>query len=222
MGLFSKEKESCPVCGEPLKLFKLKLRDASVCKACEGRASAADDVLKSMTLEDFRAHLAYRGECMALFDAKTPTYTFNVYDTKLYFDETNRLIFIEYDKLFSKPQPVMLRYDELRHYELKFDHKTRDSSDVEGETYLMGKAGLAVNILGTSSESNDELKFILTTANKYWPVLELKMVFSTADDNWNDITAAAQGAGRCFKAAVRGYPAEEYMKNGVCIAGKNQ
>mgnify|MGYP001214871263 CR=1 FL=1 len=36
-----------------------------------------------------------------------------------------------------------------------------------------------------------------------------------------EIPAGAQNVGMCFKAVVRGYSAEEFLKNGCCYVGSN-
>lgn len=219
MGLFSKEKELCPICGEPLKLFKLKLKDATVCKQCERKSSADNKLLKAMDLEAFKENLVYYDECVKLFEQKQPTYSFKVNSPCFYFDEVNRMVYIEESMMLSRTNYIVLHYDDIKRYELIYNSKSKDSSDKEGETYLLSKGGLALNILSTSSTTNETMRFILQTTNKYWPVINLEIIFPSNSTHWKEILANAQNVGRCFKAIVRGYSAEEFLKNGDCYVG---
>ncbi len=65
MGLFGKlfDKKECSVCGGEIGLLgNRKLEDGNLCKTCAGKLSSHFDGRRHSTVEDIKAHLAYREE----------------------------------------------------------------------------------------------------------------------------------------------------------------
>ncbi len=94
MGLFTK-KDPCAICGGKVKgLFPWKVDGKYVCGDCYGVTDLPEGAVDKMTVEDFKAYMAFREENRKL-KAKfktTDQIDFGWLDTKFLFDRGNRLL----------------------------------------------------------------------------------------------------------------------------------
>ena len=91
MGLFSK-RPPCAICGGKVKgLFTWKVEGQMVCDDCHDRCDLPNDTINQMTMDEFRAYLAFRDENDQL---KTQfqinqTVDFGAFEDKIVFDTVN-------------------------------------------------------------------------------------------------------------------------------------
>jgi len=84
MGLF--EKKTCSICGEKIGfLGNRRLTDGNLCRDCAGKLSPFFRGRRSSTVEEIRAHLAYREENAAALADFHPSLVFGT-DEKVYLD----------------------------------------------------------------------------------------------------------------------------------------
>ena len=94
MALFTK-KDPCAICGGKVKgLFPWKIDGQLVCIDCHGAVDLPAGVESNMSMEDFRAYMAFREENTLLKQQfqTTQQIDFGLWDTKFMFDMTNRLL----------------------------------------------------------------------------------------------------------------------------------
>lgn len=94
MGLFTK-KDPCAICGGKVTgLFSKKINGKLICKDCYGTVDLPDDVLGSMTIDDFRGYMAFRKENERLKQCfqMTKQVDFGWFDDMFLFDMTNHLL----------------------------------------------------------------------------------------------------------------------------------
>ena len=94
MGLFGK-KDPCAICGGKVSgLFPSKIEGKHVCNNCYGVVDLPADAMNDMTIERFKQYMQFREENALLKEqfVKSETIDFGVFDTKLVFDHTNKLL----------------------------------------------------------------------------------------------------------------------------------
>ena len=94
MGLFGK-KDPCAICGGKVSgLFPSKIEGKHVCNNCYGLVDLPADAMNDMTIERFKQYMQFREENALLKEqfVKSETIDFGVFDTKLVFDHTNKLL----------------------------------------------------------------------------------------------------------------------------------
>lgn len=94
MGLFTK-KDPCVICGGKVKgIFPWRIDGQLICNDCYGNVDLPNGATNHMTLEDFRAYMAFREENQKLKQnfQVTQKIDFGILDTKIVFDMNNRLI----------------------------------------------------------------------------------------------------------------------------------
>ena len=101
MALFGKPKMiSCAFCGKEVKtgllrgLFQRQIEGQYVCDDCYGNVDLPGEVLKGITLDQFRAYMAFREENNKLRDQFeiTREVDFGVFEEKIVFDMNHRLL----------------------------------------------------------------------------------------------------------------------------------
>ena len=99
MGLFTK-KDPCAICGGKVKgLFPGKIDGQYICNDCYGLVDLPDGSLSHMSVENFKAYMAFREENQQLkaqFQI-TREVDFGWFDTKFVFDANNRLLCMSKD-----------------------------------------------------------------------------------------------------------------------------
>lgn len=94
MSLFKNDKKPCPVCGGATpRIFSTKIEGQPLCSDCAARLSAQDEIKNSMTVEDVRAHFAFRDRN----DAEKATFSESA---KIKFGWGGEAVFDEADRLF--------------------------------------------------------------------------------------------------------------------------
>ena len=94
MGLFGK-KDPCAICGGKVKgLFPWKIDGQLVCNECYGHVDLPNEVLNSMTVQDFKGYMAFREENELLKNRfqVSQKVDFGWLDNKFLFDYPNRLL----------------------------------------------------------------------------------------------------------------------------------
>lgn len=94
MGLFTK-KGPCAICGGKVKgLFPRSIDDQYICDDCYGNVDLPNGATNNMTLEDFRAYMAFRDENQQLKEKFQITQKVDLgwLNTKIVFDMNNRLL----------------------------------------------------------------------------------------------------------------------------------
>ena len=97
MGLFSK-KDPCAICGGKVKgLFPSKIAGQYICSDCYGATDLPEGATDNMSVEDFRAYMAFRDENAQLKQQFqiTQEVDFGWFDTKFVFDAGNRLMCLD-------------------------------------------------------------------------------------------------------------------------------
>jgi len=131
MGLFGKkEKPSCAICGNKVSgWFPWKIEDQVVCNECHGQVDLSDEVMKTITIEEFKVYMAFREE-NALLKQKFQTtrkVDFGWFDDKFLFDANNRLLCM--DKNLNKP---VFEGRQVQSFEIKEDQTLLFSGSAEG------------------------------------------------------------------------------------------
>lgn len=102
MGLFEK-KPPCAICGGKVSMFPWKVDGQMICDTCHGDVDLSEEVMKHITLEEFKQYMVFREE-NALLKQKfniTRKVDFGWLDEKILFDADNRLMCM--DKKLRKP-----------------------------------------------------------------------------------------------------------------------
>ncbi|MBQ6374378.1 MAG: DUF4428 domain-containing protein [Clostridia bacterium] len=97
MGLFDKifDKKICAICGGEIGLLgNRKLADGNLCKDCASKLSPFMTDRKQSTVEEIRAHLAYREQNARELLSVSPTNVFGHGSTKVYVDGKQGLFFV--------------------------------------------------------------------------------------------------------------------------------
>ena len=77
MGLFSNSKKPCPICGSATpRLLATKVEGVPICKECDRKIDLPDGALDGMTLDAFRAYIAFYEENQPLRDRFHAEYRF--------------------------------------------------------------------------------------------------------------------------------------------------
>lgn len=67
MGLFTSKKNLCPICGEPTpRILPTRIEDMPICKACDKKIHIPLEQAQRMTVNQFKAYLAFYEENAAL------------------------------------------------------------------------------------------------------------------------------------------------------------
>ncbi len=102
MGLFDK-KTPCAICGGKVSMFPRKIDGQMVCDECYGHVDLSNEVMKHISLEEFKEYMAFRKENDLLKQRFqiTRQVDFGWFDDKFLFDMNNRLLCT--DKKLRKP-----------------------------------------------------------------------------------------------------------------------
>ena len=187
MGLFSRKKDACPVCGGEVKgLFNKKIADKQVlCKDCSEQVSMQKELLKAATPEFISEHLAYRQKNAIKYNALRWDMKFDAQGLKMGVDPGAGFLYLRDGDLDDLDNPVVFSFDQITRYELYRLNKCVDSSDTSGEvaleSTLSALSGMA-KLLDKDNKSNDYLRLVVTTTDPYWPEIDLKFRFDSPDD----------------------------------------
>ena len=78
MGLFSNNKKSCPVCGEPTpRLLPTKLDNIPICKVCASKIELPEGMVNQMSIEAFTEYIAFYDNNQPLRDVFQETFTYS-------------------------------------------------------------------------------------------------------------------------------------------------
>ena len=98
MGLF--DKKDCAICGGKVKgLLPWKVDGQHICNSCYGTAHIQQDILDSMSVEQFKEYMVFREENQKKKDVFTATQRFDLtlFGTKITFDDENNLFCMNAD-----------------------------------------------------------------------------------------------------------------------------
>ncbi|MDD3428797.1 MAG: hypothetical protein PHG02_02175 [Oscillospiraceae bacterium] len=185
MGLFSKKNTECPVCGGEVKgLFLVKLNDKrELCKTCSKKVSMQKDLLKDADEAYMREHITYRDKNAERYQELDTAYEVDFCFLKVGADLEKRMLYIKHDSMKSEDNPSVFDFDEITGYKLFRLKKLVDSDQEPGETCLESTlsaiSGIAQAISGKDNAASDYLLLELTTTNKYWPVISIRMEVSS-------------------------------------------
>jgi len=129
MGLFSK-KDPCAICGGQVKgLFSSKIDGQYICTDCYGVVDLPNGVVNNMTVDDFRAYMAFREENRQLKQqfVVSDQVDFGVLDTKFMFDINKRLLCM--DKHLDK---TIFTGDQIKGFVIREDSAPIFEGSAEG------------------------------------------------------------------------------------------
>lgn len=132
MGLFNKkEKAPCPICGGKVSLFPWKVDGQAVCNLCYGQVDLSDEVMKTITMDEFKEYRVFREENAKLKEQFTVTrqIDFGWFDDKFLFDADHRLLCM--DKKLRKP---VFEGRQITSFEIKEDQMPLFKGSPEGLT----------------------------------------------------------------------------------------
>lgn len=186
MGLFGK-KEACPICGGEVKgLFHKKIGGKqALCKDCSAQISMSKELLKNAAADYVKEHLEYRRKNAEKYNALRWAVEYNARGTKLGVDPGAGFLYLADADMDDEDNPVVFSFDQITHYELYRLNKKVDDSDTPGETRLesvLSTLGGIAKLVGKDSSGADYFRLVLTTAEPYWPELELRINFDSPDD----------------------------------------
>lgn len=111
MGLFSNKKNPCVLCGEPTpRLFAKEACGGKLCGDCGKKISMQEELLKSITLDALKEHMAYREENARLHESFEITRSFPIDGEELRIDDNHKLFYIT--SFDGKNKPIF-KFDEL-------------------------------------------------------------------------------------------------------------
>ncbi len=140
MALFGKKKpaEYCAICGKERKtgllrgLFQTEIEDQYVCSDCYGASDAQREIINKMTMEQFKAHLAFLEENGKLKEQFVTTGSIEVDDWSdaIVFDRNNGFMCL--DKNLGK---TIFRRGELTSFVIREDDAVIFEGNADGITY---------------------------------------------------------------------------------------
>lgn len=211
MGLFGK-KEACPICGGEVKgLFHKKIGGKkALCKDCSAQISMSKELLKDATPEYVKEHLAYRRKNAELYNTLNWAAVYEARSLRLGVDPDAGYLYIREVDMDDLDNPVLFRFDQIKHYEFyrlkkKMDD-TESTDDVYLESALSAIGGVAKIISGKDSNAYEYYKLVLQTTEPYWPELAIEISFNSPDDVYgiDGFGKDLQRMCRVLKAASRG------------------
>ena len=116
MGLFDKifDKKLCAICGNEIGLMgNRKLADGNLCKECAKKLSPFMTDRRESTVEEIRAHLAYREQNARVLLGVNPTRVFGNGRMKVYVDESQGVFFVTDERNYIPYNPDVIRVDQV-------------------------------------------------------------------------------------------------------------
>ena len=177
MALFGKKKpaEFCAICGKERKtgllrgLFQIEVEGQYVCNDCYGDVDVQQEILSNMTMDQFKAYIAFREENAKRKEkfSTTSTVDFGVWDTKILFDSIHG--FMCMDKNLDK---TIFQRGDLRSFVIREDDRIIFSGNA---------AGLMCNQSDVSNQIRRmELKF--ATFRREQRIYENKLLNMSAEE----------------------------------------
>lgn len=137
MALFGKKKtvEYCAICGKERKggflrsLFQTEIEDQYVCSDCYGNVDVQQEIRNNMTMEQFKAYLAFREENAGLQQefSVTETVDLGILNSKILFDNNHGYMTLDPDL-----KHTVFRQGELRGFLIKEDENVIFEGNGEG------------------------------------------------------------------------------------------
>lgn len=180
MGLFSK-KDDCPICGNAVKgLFNAKIKDKIVlCQDCSRKIKMDTTMLPFQSVDDIKAHLAYREENRQKFASFSVSREQKVNGNLLRIDDDQKLWYFAPK---NATNPPLFRFDEVIDYELTEDGETITKgglgSAVAGGV-LFGGVGAIVGATTGAKKTKALVKSInlrITLNNKYIKLVNIELI----------------------------------------------
>ena len=116
MGILDKifDKKICAVCGGEIGLIgNRKLADGNLCKDCAKKLSPFMTDRRESTVEEIKAHLAYREHNARVLLSVNPTRVFGRNRTRVYVDEKQGLFFVTDESNYMAYNPDVMRVDQV-------------------------------------------------------------------------------------------------------------
>lgn len=158
MGLFGKKKpaEFCAICGKERKtgllrgLFQTEIEGQYVCSDCYGSADIQSSILTNITMDQFKAYVAFREENQKLKERfhTTNTIELGVWGSKILFDLQGGLM--SFDENLNKTifqrgclRSFVIREDDRAIFDGTAEGMNCFESDVQEQIRMMGPAFVA-------------------------------------------------------------------------------
>ncbi len=148
MGLFDK-KPPCAICGGKVSMFPWKIEGQMICDMCHGDVDLSDEVMKQITIEDFKKYMVFREENAQLKQRFqiTRQVDFGWLDDKFLFDSGNRLLCM--DKKLRKP---VFEGQQIISFEIREDQEPLFRGSAQGLTRFTSTVPQRVMDMGPQLE----------------------------------------------------------------------
>ncbi len=134
MGIF--DKKTCSICGGEIGLLgNRKLEDGNLCKECARKLSPFFLERRHSTVEDIKAHLAYREENAKALQSFNPTLTFGEGRTKVMIDSAKQQFIVTSSSKWQEANPDIINISQLKDckYEIEEEKEEIFDKDEKGE-----------------------------------------------------------------------------------------
>lgn len=198
MGLFSKEKKSCDICGKVVGFGKAKCLDGIICGDCQLKQHKVSKCLSTkLTLEQIKSYIDSGEEHKNRLNSFVPTRKVGKF---LEIDENKREWLVPDGILGGKKNPKIYNFSDISSYELIEDNDTIIKGGlgraVVGGALLGGVGAIVGGTTGkkTSKKQINKLYVKITVNDFNNPVVMIKIINTPTKSNSLTYSAAFKSA----------------------------